>query len=255
MTSPDSLRVDGIRAGYGRVEIVTDVSFVVEPGEMVALVGRNGAGKTTALSAVAGLRFGSGGGTVKIGQTDASKLPAYSIVRAGLNLVLEGHRIFKEMTVWENLQLGAFTRRRSPRAEMASDLQRVCDLFPALEHHRQRQVAQLSGGQQQMVAVGQALMSRPKFLLLDEPTAGLSPVLVEDLYRAFRELVDQGLGLLIVDQSIERVLAMADRFYAMDDGRTLMDGICGEPGAVDKVTAMVLGTPSPTGVTPTQGIP
>src|SRR4051794_13128678 len=239
--SSEALQVEGLAAGYGRVQVVFDISFTVEPGEMVAMVGRNGAGKTTTLVAIAGLRYGPGAGTVRIGEVDVSAASPNQIVRSGVKLVPEGRRLFRDMSVLENLRLGAFTRRRTDRGKLGEDLDRVFDLFPALARDRQRTVLSLSGGQQQMVAVGQALMTQPKFLLLDEPMSGLAPALIDSMYDTFLELLKQGIGMLIVDQNIERVLETSTRFYVVDSGRVVLEG-GSEPGALANVTKIVLGS-------------
>jgi branched-chain amino acid transport system ATP-binding protein len=240
VSAPSVLEIAELRAGYGRVQVVNDVSMTVKAGEWVAVVGRNGAGKTTTLSAVCGLRYGPTGGTVRIDDHDVSKASAHDIVLAGVNLVPEGRRIFREMTVAENLRLGAYSRRRSARAEVANDLSRVYELFPALELYKSKVVGELSGGQQQMVAVGQKLMTRPKFLLLDEPTSGLAPALVDELYDRFAALAADGIGLLVVDQSVERVVDRSDRFYVMDDGRIVMAGVASR-SALEGINAIILG--------------
>jgi branched-chain amino acid transport system ATP-binding protein len=236
------LQVDSLVAGYGRVGVIWDVSFHVASGEMVAMVGRNGAGKTTSLSAVAGLRYGRSAGRVTIGTTDVSTAVPNELVKAGLKLVPEGRRIFREMTVAENLRLGSFLRRRKPRAEHAEDLERVLALFPALRRDYRKTALSLSGGQQQMVAIGQALMTRPRFLLLDEPTAGVAPALIDDMYATFAEMASSGIGLLIVDQNVERVIESTSRFYVLENGRTVASGNTSDPGVLEQVTRIVLGT-------------
>jgi branched-chain amino acid transport system ATP-binding protein len=240
MTDASVLDIADLKAGYGRVQVVNEVSMSVTAGEVVAVVGRNGAGKTTTLAAVAGLRYGPTAGTVRIDGADISAATAHDIVRSGVNLVPEGRRIFREMTVAENLRLGAFTRRRSGRTEIPADLARVYELFPALELYKSKVVGELSGGQQQMVAIGQKLMTRPKFLLLDEPTSGLAPALVDELYDRFAALVADGIGLLVVDQSVERVVERSDRFYVMDDGRIVMSGAAAR-SALEGINAIILG--------------
>ena len=237
----EALVVDGLQAGYGRVQVVFDVSFVLEPGEMVAMVGRNGAGKTTSLSAIAGLRYGPTAGSVNIAGKDVSSATANEIVQSGVKMVPEGRRLFREMSVLENLRLGAFTRRRRDRGRLNEDMVRVFELFPALARDRHRTVLSLSGGQQQMVAVGQALMTKPKFLLLDEPMSGLAPALIDSMYDTFLELISQGIGMLIVDQNIERVLETSSRFYVVDSGRVVLEGTS-ESGALENVTKIVLGS-------------
>jgi branched-chain amino acid transport system ATP-binding protein len=237
-----TLKVEKLVAGYGRVGVVSEVSLDVDAGEFVALVGRNGAGKTTALSAISGLRYSKSGGSVKIGSVDLSSAAPNEVVRAGVKLVPEGRRIFTEMTVAENLRLGAYLRRRRPDSELAEDLDRVFALFPALKRDYNKDALALSGGQQQMVAIGQALMTRPRFLLLDEPTAGVAPALVDDMYDTFTELVRSGIGVLIVDQNVERVLESTSRFYVMENGRTVANGSTAAAGILERVTQIVLGT-------------
>jgi len=236
-----ALEVTELSAGYGRIPVVFDASFRVSAGEMVALLGRNGAGKTTTLLAVAGLRHGPGTRSVVVDGVDISNRRAHSVVSAGLNLVPEGRRIFRNMTVDENVRLGAYVRRRGDRAALGADLDRVYGLFPALGAARTKQAGALSGGQQQMVAIGQALMSKPNYLLLDEPMAGLAPALVDEIYDQLHALVDEGLGVLIIDQSAERAVAHADRYYVLDGGRTVLSGES-VPTALEAIEVIVLGT-------------
>jgi len=241
MSESTGLVVEAMTAGYGRVQVVSDFSVRVASGEVVALVGRNGAGKTTALSAVAGLRYAPPSGSVRIDDRQLTGAPPNVMVTSGLGFVPEGRRIFKEMTVIENLRLGAFTRRRKGKKELDADLDRVYELFPILAEFRLREVGGLSGGQQQMIAIGQALMARPRFLMLDEPASGVAPVLVDEIYDRLHQLVGEGLGLLVVDQSIERALEQSSRFYVMDDGRIVLAG-ASEPSAAERINPIVLGT-------------
>jgi branched-chain amino acid transport system ATP-binding protein len=235
------LAVSNLSAGYGRIAVVYDAEFAVRAGELVALLGRNGAGKTTALLAVAGLTYGPGSRTVLIDGLDVSRHRAHAVVAAGVNLVPEGRRIFRNMTVEENLRLGAFSRRRAGARSIGADLQRVHELFPALATARAKRAGELSGGQQQMVAIGQALMSKPRYLLLDEPMAGLAPILVDEIYAQLHLLAAEGLGVLIVDQSVERAVAHADRYYVLDSGRTVLGGEC-KAAALTTIEEIVLGT-------------
>jgi branched-chain amino acid transport system ATP-binding protein len=235
------LEVSNLSAGYGRLPVVFDAAFVVRSGELVALLGRNGAGKTTALLAVAGLRYGSGSRTVVVDGLDVSQRRAHSVVAAGVNLVPEGRRIFRNMTVDENLRLGAFTRRRAGSRSIGADLRHTFELFPALAVARGKRAGELSGGQQQMVAIGQALMSKPKYLLLDEPMAGLAPILVDEIYARLHLLIGDGLGVLVVDQSVERAVAHAGRYYVLDSGRTVLAGEC-KGAALTTIEEVVLGT-------------
>jgi branched-chain amino acid transport system ATP-binding protein len=240
-SASERLEVTGLSAGYGPIRVVFDVSFSVAPGELVAMVGRNGAGKSTSLLAVAGVRQGPGEGRVAIGGTDLSTASPNDRLLAGVKLVPEGRRIFREMTVIENLRLGAFSRRKDT-SRLSDDLDHVFHLFPILQEFQKRVVSSLSGGQQQMVAIGQALMSRPRFLLLDEPCAGLAPVLIDAMYDTFTSLAAEGIGILLVDQNIERVLELAGRFYVLEGGRTALDGLSSAPGVLENVTSIVLGS-------------
>jgi len=236
------LHAVGLCAGYGRVQVVTGFSVTVEPGEIVAMVGRNGAGKSTALSAVCGLRYGRAGGTVHVDGKDVTSVSANAVVLAGVGLVPEGRRIFRDMTVVENLRLGAFTRRRSGRREIPGDIDRVYQLFPALSRYSAKRAGELSGGQQQMVAIGQALMSRPTYLLLDEPASGVAPVLVDEIYDTVAALVAaEGLGLLVVDQSIERALDRSDRYYVMDNGSIVLQGESAA-ASISRINPILMGT-------------
>lgn len=240
MSDNPALEVVGLSAGYGRIQVVQDVHLQVGAGEMVAVLGRNGAGKSTSLMAIAGLRYGPGAGTVSLEGRQLSGMRPHAIVAAGLNLVPEGRRIFHEMTVADNLALGAFARRRFGQAFLGPDLERVHQLFPALSQYRTKQVGELSGGQQQMVAIAQALMSQPRVLMLDEPMAGLAPTLVEEIYDRLRGLVDEGLAVLVVDQSVERAVELSDRFYVVEDGRTVMEGRS-ELSQAERINDVVLG--------------
>jgi branched-chain amino acid transport system ATP-binding protein len=172
--------------------------------------------------------------------TDITSAAPVKIVRSGLSLVREGRRIFRDMTVMENLRLGAFTRRRTEKNEIPGDIDRICELFPPLRTFATKMVGELSGGQQQMVAVGQALASRPKFLLLDEPASGLAPALVDEIYDRLQILVDDGLGIAIVDQSIERILKWSDRYYVLESGATVLSG-ASESAAIERINDIVLG--------------
>jgi branched-chain amino acid transport system ATP-binding protein len=249
------LSAKGIEAGYGRVKVVSNVGFQVDRGEIVAMVGRHGVGKTTSLFAAAGVRYGPGKGTVILDDKDISSASPHKVVASGLKLVPEGRRVFRGMSVLQNLRLGAFLRRRSADGDIERGLEDVYSLFPALRTFKDQEVMSLSGGQQQMVAVGQALMSKPSFLLLDEPTAGLAPLLVDSMYEVFAELARKGLGLLIVDQNVERVFSQADRFYVIENGSVIADGSCSEPGALDRVRRIVLGVEGRSSIEPSSQRP
>jgi branched-chain amino acid transport system ATP-binding protein len=241
-STPRSLTVSGLQAGYGKVSVVTDATFEVHPGEMVALVGRNGAGKTTSLAAVAGLRFGPVRGAVRVGSDDITTASPDRIVSQGVKLVPEGRRIFRSMTVFENLRLGAYPHRQSRHLDVGEELGRVWELFPPLSTCANKLAGELSGGQQQMVAIGQALMSRPRFLLLDEPSSGLAPVLVDEMYDRMDELAATGIGLLIVDQNVERILDRTTRYYLMEAGAVVKEGASDDPDALEAINAVIMAT-------------
>jgi branched-chain amino acid transport system ATP-binding protein len=236
------LVVEGLHAGYGSMEAVSGISLEVSTGETVAVIGRNGAGKTTSLLAIAGLRYGRFTGHVTLGDTDLSRAGTTEIVNAGLAHVPEGHRIFRTLSVQENLKLGAYARRRVGRKVVETSMERVFELFPILRTYATRNAGFLSGGEQQMVAIGQALMADPKVLMLDEPTSGLSLVVIRTILSALAQLREQGLAILIVEQSVPRALANSDRCYVMERGRILMSGPSPELALDERVGAIVRGT-------------
>jgi len=242
------LSIRDLHAGYGQMEVVGGVGFDVNRGEVVAMVGRNGAGKSTTLCAIAGLRLGWFRGTVHLdGDKIAQQAPA-KVARSGLALVPEGRRIFRELTVHENLHMGAYLRRRKPRAEMHEDFDKVRELFPALSTYWKKVSGSLSGGEQQMVAIGQALMSRPRYLLLDEPTSGLAPGLCENLYKAIATMAESGIGVLVVEQSVDRALRHTHRTYVMESGRIALDGRSDSLAEGDVVNRIVMGVAESTRV-------
>ena len=208
----------------------------------MTLIGRNGAGKTTSLLAIAGLRYGRFPGTVKLAGTDMSRASSREIVDAGLAHVPEGHRIFASLNVEENLRLGAYTRRRQGRKAVATSMERVYNLFPILRTYAARNAGYLSGGEQQMVAIGQALMAEPKVLMLDEPTSGLAPIVIRTIYEAVAQLREQGMAILIVEQSVPRALANSNRCYVMERGRIVISGDSPVLAQDEHVFAIVRGT-------------
>jgi len=237
-----ALDVSELHAGYGSLRAVDGISLQVGAAETVALIGRNGAGKTTSLLAIAGLRYGRFPGRVQLGGTDVSRATPRQLVDAGLAHVPEGHRIFTSLTVEENLFLGAYTRRRAGRKAAAATMGRVFDLFPILRTYAARNAGFLSGGEQQMLAIGQALMAEPKVLMLDEPTSGLAPMVVRAIYDAIGQLREQGLAILVVEQSVPRALANSDRCYVMERGRIVISGDSPVLAEDEHVSAIVRGT-------------
>jgi branched-chain amino acid transport system ATP-binding protein len=215
------LEIDEVSLFYGRIKALHGISLTVEEGEIVALIGANGAGKSTTMRAISGLRP-IASGAIRFQGEDISKLRADLRVRRGLCQAPEGRGIFPGMTVMENLDMGAYTRR--DRAEVAKDLARVLDLFPRLGERRKQLGGTLSGGEQQMLAVGRALMSRPKLLLLDEPSMGLAPMLIQQIFSIITEINEQGTTILLVEQNAQQALARAHRAYVLETGRIVKSG-------------------------------
>ncbi|MBI2736570.1 MAG: ABC transporter ATP-binding protein [Rhodospirillales bacterium] len=216
------LKVKGLSVQYGKHHALADAALSVDAGEIVVILGANGAGKSTLLKAVAGLQPPRAGARVALDDRELVGLPPHQIVEAGLALVPEGRGIFGDLTVRENLLLGAFARRA--RAEEARNRERVLALFPRLAERLDQTVRTMSGGEQQMVAIGRALMSAPKLLLLDEPSLGLSPLLGGELFRALSRIRHDGIGVLLVEQNARKSLAIADRGYLIENGRIVGAG-------------------------------
>ena len=215
------LKVKNLNVSYGAIHAIHDVSLEVNEGEIVSLIGANGAGKTTTLSTITGLKKAASGEVTLDGQ-NLLAMQAPKIVGLGLAHVPEGRRIFAEMTVAENLEMGAYTRRE--RAEVQQSIEDVYGRFPRLKE-RYRQVAgTLSGGEQQMLAIGRALMSRPKILLMDEPSMGLSPLLVKEIFAIIGEVNASGVTVLLVEQNAKMALSIASRAYVLETGRVVMEG-------------------------------
>ena len=233
------LRVDSLNAGYGAVAVVHDVALEVHAAETVCLLGRNGAGKTTTMLAMSGACKGTRG-TVQVGDRDVVGMSPARVAAAGIALVPEGHRIFRGLSVAENLRIGAFLRRRNGGA-VRDGLAEVMELFPALRGREQQVAGELSGGEQQMVALGQALMADPRVLLLDEPSAGLAPMLVEAIYAAVERLRQRGMAILVVEQTVDRALSAASRAYVMEGGRIVLEGASQQLRHDGRVEAVVLG--------------
>jgi branched-chain amino acid transport system ATP-binding protein len=214
------LDLDHLTAGYRRLEILHEVSMHVDEGEIVSLIGANGAGKTTTLRAIAGLIGVTGGRIVFNGEEVQNRRPDM-IVRAGLVHVAQDRALFGDLQVWENLEMGAFTQ---PRSSIQPSLDRVFDLFPILAERREQRANTMSGGQQQMLAIGRALMARPRCLTLDEPSVGLAPNLVAQVLHAITAIRDSGVTVLIVEQNAKQALAISDRAYVMENGSIVLEG-------------------------------
>ena len=213
------LQVENINVYYGSIHAVKDVSFHVEQGEVVTLIGANGAGKSTVLNTVAGLLRSRTGRVHFLGE-ELRHVPGHKLVGRGMALVPEGRRIFQHMTVQENLDLGGYCRG----GDKSADMECVFDRFPRLKERRRQVAGTLSGGEQQMLAMGRALMSRPKLLMLDEPSMGLAPLLVEQIFDIIRQLHADGTTILLVEQNAQAALAVADRGYVLETGRIVTEG-------------------------------
>lgn len=218
----EMLSVKNINVYYGSIHAIKDVSFHVNEGEIVTLIGANGAGKTTTMHAISGLLKLQSGEIDYCGQT-ISKMEAHKIIRLGLAQVPEGRRVFSGLTVQQNLQMGAYTRRDGKEA-IQNDFDMVFDLLPRLKERRNQPAGTLSGGEQQMLAMGRALMSHPKLLMLDEPSMGLAPLLVEQIFDIIRQLHADGTTILLVEQNAQAALAVADRGYVLETGRIVTEG-------------------------------
>jgi branched-chain amino acid transport system ATP-binding protein len=232
------LELNNLAVSYGGIQAVKGISLTVEEGELVSLIGANGAGKTTTLNALGGL-LKPAAGTVRYDGKDLFGIPGHDRVRHGLALVPEGRGIFGRLTVKENLQMGAYTRTDKP--VMAADMDRAYDLFPRLAERRDQLAGTLSGGEQQMLAMGRAFLSRPRLLLLDEPSMGLAPLMVEKIFSTIREIAASGVAILLVEQNARLALAMASRAYVMESGRITLSGPAGELAADERVKAAYLG--------------
>jgi branched-chain amino acid transport system ATP-binding protein len=235
------LEVDGLEVTYGQIRAVKGVSFSVDAGTLVTLIGANGAGKTTTLRTLSGLVAPSAGSVVFDGQPLAG-VPAHQIVERGIAHVPEGRRVFPRMTVGENIELGAFSQAdRVPAAELRADLARIFTLFPALAERRGQAAGTLSGGEQQMLAIGRALMSRPRLLMLDEPSMGLSPIMMNLIFTTLAELKAQGTTILLVEQNAQAALALADHAYVIETGTVVLEGSASELAASEQVRKAYLG--------------
>ncbi len=216
------LDVKNIDVFYGQIKVLHQVSMHVDSGKIVALLGPNGAGKTTALKTIQGLIIPATGEVRYLGRV-VHRIPSHRLVASGLSLVPEERMLFPQMTVRENLELGAYPR--NARIALQTTLQWVFDLFPRLRERETQKVATMSGGEQQMAAIGRALMSQPKLLMLDEPSLGLAPIVVTELFRTVREINGNGISILLVEQNVKQSLELAHRAYVLDAGRIVKGGV------------------------------
>ena len=232
------LKVENLSVHYGMIQAVRDVSFEVKEGEVVSLIGANGAGKTTILRTLSGLVRPSSGRIEFLGQ-EIQKTPAQKIVASGLSQVPEGRHVFSGLTVMENLEMGAFLKKN--REENQANLKKVFSRFPRLEERKNQDAATLSGGEQQMLAMGRALMSTPKLLLLDEPSMGLAPIFIQEIFDIIQDIQKQGTTVLLIEQNANKALAIADRGYVLETGKIVLSGTGKELAASDEVRKAYLG--------------
>lgn len=232
------LEIDKLRAGYGPIDALHDVSISVDEGEIVALIGANGAGKTSTLMSVSGV-LRPRGGAIRFRNQDISKLPAHRIVKLGLAQSPEGRKIFPRLSVLENLQVGAFTRNDA--SGIAEDIEKAFAMFPILKERKGQAGGLLSGGQQQMLAIARALMARPKLLMLDEPSLGLAPQIVVQIFDAIKELNRSSMSILLVEQNARMALKVAHRGYVLETGRVTMNDAADKLLVDPRVRAAYLG--------------
>ena len=232
------LAVKDLEVYYGSIHAIKKISFEVREGEIVTLIGANGAGKTTTLHAISGL-IKARSGEINFCGNNLRSMEAHKLIRLGLAQVPEGRRIFASMTVQENLEMGAYVRR--DREQIQQDYERVFERLPRLKERRRQIAGTLSGGEQQMLAIGRALMSNPKMLLLDEPSMGLSPLLVSEIFKIIRDVNESGMTVLLVEQNAKQALEIADRAYVLETGTISMSGDASELATDEKVRAAYLG--------------
>jgi len=238
MTQPVLLKVSALKVAYGGIQAVKGVDFEVRQGELVSLIGANGAGKTTTLKAITGLQPAAAGEIEYLGKSIKGQ-GAWDLVKQGLVMVPEGRGCFTRMTITENLQMGAYVR--DDTAEIEADIEKVFTIFPRLKERRAQLSGTMSGGEQQMLAMGRALMARPKVLLLDEPSMGLSPIMVDKIFEVVADIHQRGTTILLVEQNASRALQLADRGYVMESGEVTMNGDAKQLLDDPKVRAAYLG--------------
>ena len=215
------LEVKDLEVYYGVIQAIKGISFHVEEGEVIALIGANGAGKTTTLQTITGM-LNAQAGSIQFEGTELTKIPGHKIVSMGMAHVPEGRRVFAQLSVLENLKLGAYTRK--DKTEIEESLKRVYKSFPRLEERKNQLAGALSGGEQQMLAMGRALMSKPRIVLMDEPSMGLSPIFVEEIFNIIKEISAEGTTVLLVEQNAKKALSIADRAYVLETGKIVLEG-------------------------------
>ena len=232
------LEIKDLKVSYGMIQAIKGISFEVNKGEVIALIGANGAGKTTILHTITGL-LNADSGSVTYEGKDITRMPGHKIVSMGIAHVPEGRRVFANMTVLQNLKLGAYTRK--DKAEIAETLEMVYTRFPRLKERKNQLAGTLSGGEQQMLAVGRALMSHPQIILMDEPSMGLSPIFVNEIFDIIEEVSKSGTTVLLVEQNAKKALSIADRAYVLETGNIVLDGKASELLDNDSIKKAYLG--------------
>jgi len=232
------LEVKGLQVYYGVIQALKDVSFEVNQGEVIALIGANGAGKTTTLHTVTGL-IPAKAGSIMFEGVDITKMPAHKIVEMGIAHVPEGRRVFSQLSVYENLIMGAYTRK--DKKEIAENLEKVYQRFPRLKERKNQRAGTLSGGEQQMLAMGRALMSNPKMIVMDEPSMGLSPIFVNEIFDIIEKVSASGTTVLLVEQNAKKALSIADRAYVLETGKIVLSGDAKELMNDDSIKKAYLG--------------
>lgn len=234
------LEIERLSSGYGKLKVLEDVSFSVSEREIAVVLGANGAGKSTLLRTLSGL-VASTGGSARFRGEELVGLQAHQLARRGISHVLEGRGIFADQSVQDNLELGAFGWAGGRRSRMVAEFERVYGLFPVLAERRRQRAGTLSGGQQQMVAIGRALMARPKVMLLDEPSLGLAPLVVSAIFATIRALREAGLAILLVEQNARAALSLADQGYVLSNGKIVISGSAAELASNERVQQTYLG--------------
>jgi branched-chain amino acid transport system ATP-binding protein len=233
------LKIENLQVHYDKVQVIHDVSLEVNEGEIVTLIGSNGAGKTTLLRTISGIKKASGGSISFLGEP-VHRLPSHKIVDLGIGHVPEGRHVFSDMSVYENLQMGAF-RRKDSQGEIKKDLEHIFDLFPRLKERSQQLAGTLSGGEQQMVAIGRAIMAKPKLYLFDEPSLGIAPLIVAEIFRMIKRMNEEGSTVLLVEQNANAALKISDRAYILETGKVSLEGKSSELLNDDRVRKIYLG--------------
>lgn len=232
------LEIKDLQVCYGVIQAIKGISFHVDQGEIIALIGSNGAGKTTTLQTITGM-LPAKSGQIIFEDKDITKIPGHQIVAMGMAHVPEGRRVFSQLSVYENLKLGAYTRK--DKTEVEESLERIYQSFPRLKERRNQPAGTLSGGEQQMLAMGRALMSKPRIVLMDEPSMGLSPILVQEIFRIIEEISTSGTTVLLVEQNANKALSIADRGYVLETGRIVLEGKASDLLADESIKRAYLG--------------